>query len=176
MLAALGPRRYARVLEIGCGAGVFTRRLAPLADHVLAIDVAPAAIARARAAQGEPHVEFAVADVMDYTFKRAAPFDLIVMAETIYFVGWLYSFFDVAWLAGELFEATADGGRLLLADTLGGDSDALMRPPIVHSYRALFANAGYHLADQPVFRGEKNGVDFEVVISVFDKVSGTDRR
>src|SRR5687767_8260034 len=86
LLAALGPRRYARVLEIGCGAGVFTRRLAPLADHVLAIDVAPAAIARARATRGEPHVEFAVADVMEYTFKRAAPFDLIVMAETIYFV------------------------------------------------------------------------------------------
>jgi SAM-dependent methyltransferase len=161
------------VLEIGCGAGAFTRRLAGLADRILALDVAPSAIARARASPcGPAAVEFAVANVMDFGFRDAAPFDLIVMSETIYYLGWLYPFFDVAWLAGELFEASTEGGRLLLADTLGGGEDALMRPPIIHSYRALFANAGYRLAAQPTFRGEKNGVGLEVLISLFEKPGG----
>ena len=38
--------RYGRVLEIGCGAGTFTRRLAGLADEVLALDVSSEAIAQ----------------------------------------------------------------------------------------------------------------------------------
>ena len=39
LLAMLDRPRYGRVLEIGCGAGTFTRRLAGLADKVLALDV-----------------------------------------------------------------------------------------------------------------------------------------
>ena len=39
----------ARVLEIGCGAGTFTRRLAGQADEVLALDVSSEAIAQGEA-------------------------------------------------------------------------------------------------------------------------------
>ena len=47
-IALLGGRRYGDVLELGCGAGLFTRELAGIADRVTAVDVAPLAIARAR--------------------------------------------------------------------------------------------------------------------------------
>ena len=48
LLTILAGRRYARALEIGCGAGYFTRLLAGIADQIVAFDIAPAAIARAR--------------------------------------------------------------------------------------------------------------------------------
>jgi SAM-dependent methyltransferase len=167
LLAVLGPRRLARVLEIGCGAGAFTRRLAAIADEIVALDVAPSAIARAQASPpGPATVRFAVANIMDYDLRAAGPFDLIVMTETIYYLGWLYSFFDVAWLALELFAATAPGGRLLLADTLGGCTDALLSPPIIRTYRDLFRNAGYAAEAERVFQGSKHGMPLEVLISL----------
>ena len=49
-LERIADRRYRTVLEIGCGAGHFTRALAALADRVVAIDVSPVAIEQARAA------------------------------------------------------------------------------------------------------------------------------
>ena len=42
-LALVSDRRYASALEIGCGSGTFSRRLAPVTDRLLSIDVAPAA-------------------------------------------------------------------------------------------------------------------------------------
>src|SRR5262245_52177682 len=59
--------RYERVLEIGCGSGCFTCRLAGLAARVVALDIAPAAVDRARTqveAAGIRNVEFRVADAM----------------------------------------------------------------------------------------------------------------
>ena len=49
LLKMLEGRRYARVLEIGCGAGYLTRLLAPHADHIVALDISQTAIERARA-------------------------------------------------------------------------------------------------------------------------------
>jgi cyclopropane fatty-acyl-phospholipid synthase-like methyltransferase len=47
LFAVLQSRRYGRSLEIGCGAGAFTRLLASISDRVVALDVSPTAIARA---------------------------------------------------------------------------------------------------------------------------------
>src|ERR1051325_8938607 len=119
-LELLKGRRYRRALELGCGAGAFTRLLAPHADHVLALDISPAAIARAGTLEANPAtVEFRVANIMDYDLCAEGPWDLIVISDTICYLGWLYSFFEVGWLASQVFAATGDGGHLLLANTLG---------------------------------------------------------
>lgn len=173
-IAVLGERHYPQVLEIGCGAGAFTRLLASRSGHVVALDIAPAAIARAVAKPTPEHVEFRVANVMEYDPCREGPWDLVVLAETIYFLGWLYAFFDVAWLAAELFSATRDGGRLLLANTFGGIEDPLLRPWIIRTYRDLFLNAGYRLEAEEILRGVKNDVPLEVLISLFFKGAPTD--
>ena len=168
----LGGRRYARALEIGCGAGWFTRFLARIAQKVVALDVAPSAIARARAAGDDPEVvDFRVANVMDYDLRAEGPWDLVVMSETIYYLGWLYPFFDVAWLASELFASTTDGGRLLMANTCGGvEEDYLLRPWLIRTYRDMFLNVGYRLEAEEVFCGTKDGAALEVLISLFTKV------
>lgn len=169
-LALVEDRRYGRVLEIGCGAGCFSARLARLADHVVALDVAPSAIARARAsARGTGVVDFRVANVMDYDVRAEGPWDLVVLSETIYYLGWLYPFFDVAWLAAEIFAATASGGRLLMANTCGREKDYLMRPWLLRTYRDLFVNVGYRVEVEATFRGVKHGVELTALLSRLGK-------
>ena len=171
--ALISDRRYPRALEIGCGAGTFTMRLAPLVDQLLAIDVAPAAIAAARRS-GIDTVEFRVANVMDDEVDSAGPWDLIVMSETIYYLGGLYPFFDVYWLAHRLFEATRPGGRLLMANTYSGPQDFLLRPEIIRTYRDLFVNVGFRIEHEEVARGSKNAVPLEALVSLFNKAAGSE--
>ena len=161
--------RYARALEIGCGGGHFTRMLATLADYTTAIDVAPSAIARAQAARGPGQIDFRVENIMDHDFVGDRPWDLIVMNETIYYLGWLYSFFDVAWMANELYRATQPGGTFLMANTFGEISDYLIRPWIIRTYRDLFVNVGYVVKTENTFCGKKNNVMVETLMTVFVK-------
>jgi predicted TPR repeat methyltransferase len=169
-LALLEGRRFADVLEIGCGAGFFTRRLSQIADRVLGLDISANAIAQAQQTKlPSASVEFQVANIMDYDVRRSGPWDLIVMSETICYLGWLYSFFDVAWFASELFAATREGGRLLMANTCGGVEDYLLRPWIIRTYRDLLLNVGYALDAEEIFRGQKNGAEIEVLISLLTR-------
>jgi SAM-dependent methyltransferase len=173
-LQCIGGRRYAKVLEIGCGGGWFTRMLAGVAERVVAIDVSPAAIDRARShggggGGGGGAIDYRVTDVMAYEPAPDGPFDLIVMSETIYYLGWLYPLFDLAWLAGRLFDATADHGRLLMTNTAGAAKGYLQRPWILDSYRDLFRNVGYRLHSQEPFAGEKDGVRLEASICLFER-------
>jgi SAM-dependent methyltransferase len=168
----LDGRRYPRVLEIGCGSGHFTRLLAHIADQIVALDIAPAAIERARSLEiGPAAVDFRVANIMEYKPGADGPWDLVVMTETICYLGWLYAFFDVAWLAAEIFTATRAGGRLLLANTLGEVNDLLLLPWIIRTYHDLFRNVGYQIEAEHLFKGTKRSVDFEVLMSLFAKVS-----
>jgi predicted TPR repeat methyltransferase len=169
-MAILGGRRYGRALEIGCGAGVFTRMLPRLADQILGIDVSATAIARARdLTAGSEAVSFRVANIMEHDAQAEGPWDLVVMSETICYLGWLYSFFELGWLAAQLFEATAPGGRLIMANTCGGVDEYLMRPSLIRTYRDLFVNVGYQVKAEEIFQGTKNDVQIEVLITLFEK-------
>jgi SAM-dependent methyltransferase len=169
-LELLADRRYERVLEIGCGAGVFTRQLAALAGTVVALDVSPVAIGAARdKTSGARTIDFRVANIMEYDPLGEAPWDLIVLGDTIYYLGWLYSFFDVAWLAHRLCTATRSGGRLLLANTCGCSDDYLLLPWIIRTYHDLFVNVGYGVERQDSFLGTKNDTALETLITIFLK-------
>ena len=174
-LAMLEGSRYASVLEIGCGAGVFTRSLAEMADHVVALDIAEGAIAQALSKVSADNVDFRVVNVMEFDPVAEGPWDLVVMSETIYYLGWLYSFFDVAWLASRLFSASREGGRFLLTNAEGDVDDYLILPWIVRTYRDLFLNVGYEPLSEEVFRASKHAVTFEVLISLFVKPGGSRR-
>lgn len=168
-LALLADRRYGRALELGCGAGSFTRHLARSCDRLLAIDVAPTAVARARELLAHTsQVELRVGDIMDLDAQADGPWDLVVLAETAYYLGWLYPLFDVGWLAHSLHQATRPGGRLLLVNSYGPDN-GLMSRWLVDTYRDLFANAGYRVEVEETMRGPKNGVEFEILLSLMAK-------
>ncbi len=168
-VAMLQGRRYERVLEIGCGAGAFTRSLAKIADHVVGLDIAEAAVAQARTRAPAGNVDFRLANVMEFDPVAEGPWDLVVMSETVYYLGWLYSFFDVAWLAFQLFSASRDGARLLLTNAEGDVGDYLMLPWILRTYRDLFLNVGFALESEEVFHGTKHALAVKVLISLLEK-------
>jgi SAM-dependent methyltransferase len=167
----LKDRRYGRALEIGCGSGRFSLLLASVADEVAALDVSSLAIDRARLLSARENITFEVANIIEYDPVAAGPWDLIVMSEIIYFLGWLYSVFDVAWLAMRLFEATREGGHLLMCNSEqdGSYEHPLLLPPIIRTYRDLMLNVGYRLAAEDRFRGSKNGVPIEALVSCYTK-------
>lgn len=170
LIEVLQGTRYPRGLELGCGAGSFTRLLAPQVDRLVAYDISPSAITRAQAAGGggAATIEFRSGNAMDYAWRADGPWDLVVMSETICYLGWLYSFFDVAWFASELHAATRPGGRFLMANTIDKQGyDKLLLPYIIRTYRDLFLNVGFTLDREESFLGAKNGVEFETLISLF---------
>jgi predicted TPR repeat methyltransferase len=170
LLKMLEGRRYARALEIGCGAGYLTRLLATHADQIVALDISETAIDRARAlSTGPAGVDFRVANIMEYKPQSDGPWDLILFSDTMCYLGWLYPFFDVAWLAVQLFDATRSGGRLMLANSMGEQDDWLLRPWIIRTYRDLFVNVGYTIETEEVYKAVKKGVEFEVLMTLYHK-------
>lgn len=113
-IAALGGRRYARALEIGCANGVLTARLAPHALRLLAIDVSETAIARAQE-RCFGHIKTRFERMV---FPSEAPdksFDLIVVSEVAYY----WSDDDIVSAGRWISDALLPGGDLLMAHWTG---------------------------------------------------------
>jgi hypothetical protein len=147
-----------------------TRHLAPLADSVLALDISAGAIARANTSwTGPATVEFRQTNIMEYDPHAEGPWDLVVLSDVMYYLGWLYSFFDVSWFASQLFTATRAGGVCLYANTMGSFGDMLVLPWIGRSYRDVLRNVGYTLNTEDIFHGTKNRVKIDVLIDLFVK-------
>jgi SAM-dependent methyltransferase len=86
LLSMLPRQPYRRVLDIGCGLGPLTRKLAPFAEAVLGTDISAAAISQARKlSAAHANIVYSQENVLDET--RGEPgFDLIVLADTLYYI------------------------------------------------------------------------------------------
>lgn len=84
-LEAIGPGPFAHALEIGCGIGELSRRLAPRCRRLTMMDCIPKALRAARAAvAGMDHVEVLLgAAPQDLPAIRP---DLILLSEVLYFL------------------------------------------------------------------------------------------
>jgi SAM-dependent methyltransferase len=82
-----------RVVDLGCGLGGFTARIADIGLAVTGIDISETAIAKAKASHR--HADFVVGAITDHALiERLAP-DVIVMAEISWYVlDHLRSFID----------------------------------------------------------------------------------
>lgn len=71
--------RQARILDLGCGPGLYTHRLARLGHHCVGVDFSPASVtyARHQAQQDGLSIEYALADVRQYVPQGR--FDLVMM-------------------------------------------------------------------------------------------------
>lgn len=118
-LAALPRSRYASGFEIGCSFGVLTERLAGRCDRLLAVDVVPSVVERARRrTRGLPHVRVERMGVpAEFPAER---FDLVVVSE----VGYYWSAADLARVRERIVAALDPGGHLLLVHWT----------PFVHDY------------------------------------------
>jgi ubiquinone/menaquinone biosynthesis C-methylase UbiE len=109
-----------RVLDLGCGAGDLTGDLAPPAADVVGVDVAEAALRRARARH--PGITFLRAEVDGELPLEDNAFDVVWSSEVIEHVAdtarWLSEVRRVLRPGGRLLLTTPSHGRLKLA--LGG--------------------------------------------------------
>ena len=100
-----------RALELACAEGHFTVQLAPRVGHLLAADIADAALARAaERCAGLTNVAFRRLDMR--RDELPSGFDLIVCSEVLYYIG---NGAELARFAGRLARAVLPGGYLLLA-------------------------------------------------------------
>jgi SAM-dependent methyltransferase len=78
------PAQCACALEVGCGIGTFTRRLAKRANRVIAIDLSSEMVRIARKRSADYlNIDFSVSDVLE-TDLPAGQFDCIVMIATLH--------------------------------------------------------------------------------------------
>ncbi len=126
------PRHCRDVLEIGCGAGTFTRLMAARADRVVALDLSPKMIRAARQRLGgHPNVEFHVADATACPFPTSR-FDGVVSIATLHHL-------RLEPMLTRMKEALRPGGTLLVLDLFEptGPWDMLMSALAVPANLAL---------------------------------------
>jgi trans-aconitate methyltransferase len=126
-LNALPRAHFSRTLEVGCSIGVFTSMLAERTDELLAIDVAPAAVTRARRRlAGHKGVRVERAALPEW--RPAARFDLIVCSEILYYLD------RDAMLASfqRLEQSLAPGGSLVAVHRRGKGRSSPLHGDLVH--------------------------------------------
>ncbi len=86
LLSMLPQRRYRNILDVGCGLGTFTRKLAPFGEQVLGTDISGEAVSQARRLSvSHPNITYAQRNMLDAP-PTESEFDLIIIADTLYYV------------------------------------------------------------------------------------------
>jgi SAM-dependent methyltransferase len=109
-LALIDGFRSANALEVGCGEGRWSRRVAEHAERLTAVDISGNAIRRARRLnRDQPRISFAVMDFLT-TDLPCASFDLIFCSEVLYY----FDLDQLATVNARLADLLSPDGRLLL--------------------------------------------------------------
>ena len=107
----LGLPQGARVLDIGCGAGLTSRELLKRGFQVVAMDIAPRMIELARSncaeAAAAGQAEFRVGDVEDLASEEGA-YDLVVAMGLIQYLEW------DRWALQQIHRSLRSGGHLIV--------------------------------------------------------------
>jgi SAM-dependent methyltransferase len=164
MEQALGGRSYAAALEVGCAEGDFTERLARLAGKVTALDISPVAIARARKRLGG-RAEIAEADIRDWLPPQGGGYDLIVLADVLYYLDKPLVRGQFEALFGRVASWLGPGGRLLLAHGFAGEAEQAHR----RGFRERFEKLGLRLAGENVVGAGLSAGPVACLISCLEK-------
>lgn len=126
-VASLLRARYRSAFEPACSVGELTARLAPLCDQLIATDIAPSAVARARQrCRAFANVRLSQADLA--AGSPPGPFDLIVFSE----VGYYFDPITLLHIARTLTATLAPGGEMLAVHWLGHSGDHVLHGDTVH--------------------------------------------
>jgi SAM-dependent methyltransferase len=153
MLSLLPRRHYKRALDLGCGLGTLTRRLGKHADQVLGLDVSHVAIAHAaRDTAQESNLHFRQGDALHLSRDLDNSFDLVVIADTLYYL---------SPLSDEVLEAACErvaqvfvpGGILLLVNhfTVNLDPGSRWSPKIHRVFRSARHFKTIHESRHPFY-------------------------
>lgn len=116
LASLLPPRRFRRALDLGCGLGLLSRHLAARADAVVGVDVAPSAVARARASHADlANLRFEAHDLLHLPRSFDGGFDLVAVADVLYYLSPLDDALLEA-VVGRVAALLTPGGLCLLAN------------------------------------------------------------
>jgi len=132
----LGAETFERGFEPGCSIGELTQRLATRCRHLLALDISPIAVARARArCAGLPQVQIAQGRLPEDLPTRGV--DLLVLSE----IGYYFERACLADILDALTTRTVPGALLVVAHWTGVSADHLLSGYEVHE--VIDAHAGW---------------------------------
>jgi SAM-dependent methyltransferase len=124
----LPKRRFARALDLGAGLGVLTRKLAAHADEVVGIDISAQAVTQASRAHADlPQLSFQQGDALNLPATLNGGFDLLVIADTLYYLPPPLHDATLKSLAQRLALLLRPGGVCLLANHFFSGADAESR-------------------------------------------------
>jgi len=104
------------VLEIGCGSGLWTRRLAPRATRYLALDSSPRMLDLNRERYGAAHVEYVLANAFEWATTER--FDLLFLG---FFVSHIPPELWTEWWGRVAEWLASDGIAFIVDDAAGPD-------------------------------------------------------
>jgi SAM-dependent methyltransferase len=139
-------RRFARALDLGSGTGTLSLALTAVADHVLGLDIAQAAVDGAAAlAGGRPGLTFGQADIASLDPALDGGFDLVVIADTLYYLDHVDDG-SLKALVMRIAKLLAPGGLCLVANHyfFAGDRDSRLSRRIHDAF--VWSPALDHLA------------------------------
>jgi SAM-dependent methyltransferase len=117
LLRLLPQQSYRRALDLGCGLGLFTERLARCADQVLGIDISAVAIeCAARRNRALTNVQMHQGDILALGAELDGGFDLVVVADTLYYLPPPIHDQALRTVAARISRLLAAGGMLLLVN------------------------------------------------------------
>ena len=104
-------RPSGRILELACGTGLWTERLAPCAARLTCVDASPEVIALNRQRVGAGHVDYVCADLFEWQPPQRYDF--------VFFGFWLSHVPTGAFIPfwSSVARALAPGGRVFFADS-----------------------------------------------------------
>jgi SAM-dependent methyltransferase len=130
-LAALSRASYRRGFEPGCSVGVLSAALAPRVDHLIACDISPTAVARAKERCREfPNVQIHQRDAANE--PPEGTFDLIVFSE----MGYYFSAERLGAIALRMADRLVPGGEFIAVHWLGTSADHVLHGDEVHEVLA----------------------------------------
>ena len=120
LVELLDPKPGERILDLGCGSGQLTAKIAEAGAHVIGIDLSPDMIAQARANFSQ--IEFAIGDAT--SFELAEPVDAVFSNAVLHWVK------DAEVAIGCVARALKPGGRLVME--MGGKGNTRTLLAAVH--------------------------------------------
>ena len=116
--AAVSPTPTTRVLDLGCGPGIVSAALAPSAQEVVAFDLTPEMLEKARQRcreAGLQNVRFDLGRAEQLPFPDGS-LDAVVSRLTF------HHFPDPQHVLGEMVRVTRPGGRIVVADVVSSEN------------------------------------------------------
>ena len=125
IISLVPKHHYHRAIDLGCGGGLFSQRLAAIADEVVGLDVSSVAVDQATHRAGSfPNLRFTQGDILHLPAELDGAFDLVTILDSIYYLLPPIDNAMLKALALRLSRLAVPGGTIVIANHYFSGLDA----------------------------------------------------